>query len=88
MSQEHIELHGSSAFQLRCVDRILSELVRPALDEDSLAPLTRDALTQVGIRVGGDASRKELVEALWGRKRALLRQVNSTGDRGPLQPVA
>jgi hypothetical protein len=88
MSQEHIELRGSSAFQLRRVDRILSELVRPALDEDWMPASTRDALTQVGICVVGDASRKDLVEALWGRKRALLRQLRSPGDWGPMPPAA
>jgi hypothetical protein len=88
MSQDHIELRGSCAFELRRIDRVLSELARPALDEDSIARSTRVALVQLGIFVAGDASRRDLVGQLWDRKRALLRQVSSTSDRGPFRPVA
>ena len=88
MSQEHIGQRGHSAFELRRLDRILAELARPALEEDSMTASTRDALTQLGICVGGDPSRKDLVEALWGRKRALRRQMIVRGDWGPMQPVA
>jgi hypothetical protein len=88
MSQDYIELHGSRAFELRRVDSILSELARPALDEDSIAQSTRVALLQLGICVAGDASRKDLVERLWGRKRSLRRQLSALGDRGPMRPVA
>jgi hypothetical protein len=88
MSQDVIELRGSSAFELRRLDRVLSDLARPALVEDSMATSTREALLQMGICVGGDASRRDLIERLWGRKRSLLRQMSSLGDRGPSQPVA
>ena len=88
MSQEYIELSGSRAFELRRVDCILSELARPALDEDSIAPSTRVALLQIGICVAGDASRKDLVERLWGRKRSLRRQLSALGDWRPMPPVA
>jgi hypothetical protein len=88
MSQEHIELRGSSAVELKRVDRILSELARPALDEDFMAPSTREALAQIGISVAGDATRRDLIERLWGRKRSLLRQMNAINDWGPFQPVA
>jgi hypothetical protein len=86
MSQEHIELRGSGGLELRRLDRVLSELARPALYEDSMAPSTRDALLQMGICVGGDASRRDIIERLWGRKRSLLRQMSALGDRGPMQP--
>ena len=88
MSQEHVELRGSSAFELRRVDRVLSELARPVLDEDSMLPDTREALLQLGICVGGDASRRDLIERVWGRKRTLLRQMSALDDWGPMQPVA
>jgi siroheme synthase (precorrin-2 oxidase/ferrochelatase) len=88
MSQEYIELRGSSVVELRRVDRILSELARPTLNDESISPSTRAAMVQVGIVVSGRASRKDLIERLWGRKRTLLRQVGSLGDWGPMQPVA
>lgn len=88
MSQEFIELLGSGAVELRRVDRILSELARPTLDDESISPSTRAAMLQVGIVVSGRASRKDLIERLWGRKRSLLRQVGALGDWGPMQPVA
>ena len=88
MSQEYVELRGSSAAELRRVDRILSELARPTLDEESIAPSTRAAMVEVGIVVSGRASRKDLIERLWGRKRSLLRQSRYLVNWGPTQPVA
>jgi hypothetical protein len=88
MSQEHIELRGSGALEVRRIDRILSQLARPALVDDFIAPSTKEALAQIGISVAGDATRKDLVELLWGRKRSLLRQINAVNDWGPFQPVA
>lgn len=88
MSQEYVELRRSSAVELARVDRLLSELSRPTLDQDSISPSTRAAMVQVGIVVSGRASRKDLIESLWGRKRTLLRQAGSFGGWGPLQPVA
>ena len=88
MSQEYIELIGSSAFELQCVDRVLSELARPTMDEASMAPATRDALLRLGICVGGNATRKDLIAVLWGRKRSLLRRIKAAGDWGPARPVA
>ena len=88
MSQEYIELRGSSASELRRVDLVLAELARPVLHEDSVATATRDALLQLGICVGGDASRSDIIGRVWGRKRALLRQMSALDDWGPLQPVA
>lgn len=88
MSQDYVELRRSGAIELRRLDRVLSELTRPALGEDSIAPATRVALAQLGICVVGDSSRRDLVERLWGRKRSLLRQMSTTSDWGPYQPVA
>ncbi|HEX3507097.1 MAG TPA: hypothetical protein VHW94_01780 [Candidatus Dormibacteraeota bacterium] len=88
MSQEYNELRGGTVVELARVERILSEVARPTLDEDSLAHQTRAAMLHVGIVVSGRASRKDLIESLWSRKRSLRRQVASHGDWGPLQPVA
>ena len=88
MSQEYIELCGSRAFELRRVDTVLSELVRPVVAEESMAPSTRLALLQLGICVAGDASRKDLVERLWGRKRSLRRQLSALDDWGSMPPSA
>jgi len=88
MSQEYIELRGSSAVELARLNRILSELARPTLGEEAIAPSTRAAMVEVGIVVSGRASRKVLIDRLWGRKRSMLRQAGSTGDWGPMQPVA
>jgi hypothetical protein len=88
MSQEHFELRGSSAFELRRVEVVLTELARPVLYEDSVEAATRAALLELGICVGGEASRRDLIERVWGRKRALLRQMSAPDDWGPLQPVA
>ena len=88
MSQEVIELRGSGVIELRRVDRILTDLARPTLDDQSISTATRAAMVHVGIVVSGHASRKDLIERLWGRKRTLLRQVRAHGDWGPLQPVA
>jgi hypothetical protein len=88
MSQEYIELRASRIGELRRVDRILSELARPTLDDESISPSTRAAMVQVGIVVSGRASRKDLIERLWGRKRTLLRHAGSAGNWGPFQPVA
>jgi hypothetical protein len=49
---------------------------------------TLEALLAIGICVAGDASRRDLIERLWGRKRSLLRQMVAVGDWGPNQPVA
>ena len=88
MSQEYIELRGTSVVELRRVERILSELTRPSLDEEAIAPTTLAAMIQVGIVVSGRASRRDLIERLWSRKRSLLRRVGSVGDWGPMLPVA
>lgn len=88
MSQEYTEQRGSGAVELTHVDRILAELARPTLDDDSIPPSTRAALVQVGIVVSGRASRKDLIDSLWGRKRTLLRLSGSPAGWGPLQPVA
>ena len=88
MSQEYVELSGTSMVELRRVDRILSELARPCLEEEAIAPQTRAAMVQVGVVVSGRASRRDLIECLWSRKRSLLRQVARLGDWGPMQPVA
>ncbi|HEY8634919.1 MAG TPA: hypothetical protein VIO34_08150 [Candidatus Dormibacteraeota bacterium] len=88
MSQDYVELHGSGAFELRKLDRVLSELTRPALAEDSIAPATRVAVVRLGICVAGDASRRDLIERLWSRKRSVLRQMSATNNWGPFQPVA
>jgi hypothetical protein len=88
MSQEYIELRGTRVVELRRVDCILSALTRPSLAEDSIASETRAAMVQVGLVVSGRASRKDLIERLWSRKRSLLRQDGAGGDWGPLQPVA
>jgi hypothetical protein len=88
MSQEHIEQRGLSTIELCRIDRFLAELARPTLDDSPVAPATRTALVQIGIFVGGEASRKEIIERLWGRKRSLLRRMGALGDWGPLGPVA
>ena len=88
MSQDHIELRGSNAMELRRVDRVISELARPILDEDSMSLSTREALLLLGICIAGDASRRDLIERLWGRKRSLLRQMSAVAGWGPMQPVA
>lgn len=88
MSQEYIELRGPRVVELRRLDRILAELARPTLDEESIAPSTRAAMVEVGVVVSAGASRRDLIERLWGRKRTLLRQVGPLGARGPVQPVA
>jgi hypothetical protein len=88
MNQDYIELRGTSAFELRRLDRAISDLARPALDENWMPQSTRDALLQLGICVGGDASRRDIIERLWGRKRSILRQMSSLSNWGPTQPVA
>ena len=88
MSQEYIEHRGSSVIELRRVDRVISQLARPVLSDDSMPPSTMEALLALGICVAGDASRSDLIERLWGRKRSLLRQMNELGDWGPARPVA
>ncbi|MDQ6880419.1 MAG: hypothetical protein M3082_22480 [Candidatus Dormibacteraeota bacterium] len=88
MSQEYIELNGSYAFDLQCVDKVLSALARPTTDEDWMKPSIRDGLLRQGICVGGHASRADLIALLWGRKRSLLRRISATGDWGPARPVA
>jgi hypothetical protein len=80
MSQEGIEL--------RRLERILSELARPTLHHESITLSTRVAMMQIGLVVSGQASRRDLIERLWGRKRTLLRRLSLVGDRGPMQPVA
>jgi hypothetical protein len=88
MSQEYIELRGSGACELRRVDRILAELARPVIDEDAMPPATRESHLHLGICVGGEASRKDLIARVWARKRTLLRQMAAVDNWGPPQPVA
>ncbi|MEA2629423.1 MAG: hypothetical protein QOJ10_1883 [Chloroflexota bacterium] len=88
MSQDYVELPGSGASELRRLDRVLSELTRPSLAEESIAHPTRVALAQLGIFVAADASRRDLVERVWGRKRSLRSQMSSRNDWDTFQPVA
>jgi hypothetical protein len=88
MSQDFMELRGSRVVELRRLERILSDLARPTLEEESMAPATRAALMQIGVVVSGEPSRRYLIERLWARKRSLLRQEVSGGAWGPWQPVA
>ena len=88
MSQDFMELRGSRVIELRRLERMLSDLARPTLEEESMSPSTRAALMQVGVVVSGEASRRILIERLWARKRNLLGQGGSSADRGPWQPVA
>ena len=88
MSQDFRELRGSSVVELRRLDRILSGLARPTLEEESMAVSTLVALREIGIVVCGKASRTHLIERLWARKRTLLRRAGSVGEWGPWQPVA
>jgi hypothetical protein len=64
MSQDIMELRGSRVIELRRLDRILTDLSRPTLEEVSMAPSTRAALMQVGVVVSGEASRRHLIERL------------------------
>jgi hypothetical protein len=95
LSQEYLELRGPSGFELRRLDRVLSELARPTLCEmppaphkDPVATSTREALLELGVCVSGEPSRRDLMESLWGRKGLLLHQLGSAGDWGPMRPVA
>lgn len=88
MSHDFMELRGSRVIELRRLDRILSDLARPTLEEDSMPPSTRAALTEIGIVVSGEASRRHLIQRLWARKRTLLRDRRSRVQWGPWQPVA
>jgi hypothetical protein len=88
MSQEHVEIRVPTVIELKRVDRVISELARPALDENPMSAATLEALLALGICVAGDASRRDLIERLWGRKRSLLRQMVALGGWGPNQPVA
>jgi hypothetical protein len=88
MSQDFMELRGSRVIELRRLDRILSDLARPTLEEDSMAPSIRAALMEIGIVVSGEASRAHLIERLWAHKRNLLRRAGQRADWGPWEPVA
>jgi hypothetical protein len=43
MSEEYVELRGSTLIELTRVDLILCQLARPTLDEDSIPTSTRAA---------------------------------------------
>jgi hypothetical protein len=53
-----------------------------------MKPSTQDGLLRLGICVGGQASRTDLITLLWGRKRSLLRRISAADDWGPMPPVA
>jgi hypothetical protein len=89
MSQGTLEFTGGHAFELTRVNRALAQLARPGSREEWLSPLTRADLVGLGVFAGARAPlRHELIERLWSRKRALLRQAANADGWGPGLPVA
>jgi hypothetical protein len=89
MSQGTFEFNGGHLFELTRLNRVLSQLNRPALCDEWLTPMTKAELGDLGVFAAGHLpQRKELIERLWSRKRQLLRQAAADDGWGPEFPVA
>jgi hypothetical protein len=77
---------GSPWVQLHHLDRLLAQLTKPAVPGTGLPPSVREQLHALGLPTRGTVRREELIEHVWGRKRPLLRQLESDDD--PIPPCA
>lgn len=79
-------MFGSRWHQLQVLDHLISEIARPSLAQETLSPSVSDQLRALGLSVGRSPRREELIAELWGRKRPLLRELNTFQD--PIPPCA
>jgi hypothetical protein len=72
--------------ELNRLDRILAQLTRPSPLDASLPAALNDQLRALGLSLGREPRREELIAELWGRKRPLMRQLYAFDD--PMPPCA
>jgi hypothetical protein len=74
---------GSPWHEICRLDRILAQLTRPSLEGSGLSPALRDQLRDLGLPLRRAARREELIAEVWGRKRPLLRRLDTSDDTPP-----
>jgi hypothetical protein len=80
------EAFSSPWHELYRLDRVLTQLTRPAVVGARVPPAVRDQLRSLGVELDGSARREELIAEVWGRKRPLLRRLYDADD--PIPPCA
>ena len=87
MNTGRIAMSISYAEELRRLDHVLDELTRPG-GRQTVPEMLLPELRDLGVIVDANATRKELVERLWSRKRSLIGQISAFGGPGGATPVA
>ena len=72
--------------ELRVLDRLLAQLTRPVPAGEALPDGLNQQLLDLGVMLGGAPQREDLVAEVWGRKRPLIRNLDTFDD--PLPPCA
>jgi hypothetical protein len=88
MKDGRYQFPGEEMRELRLLDRLLAEVARPVPSESWAIPFSDSELTDLGLVVPGSLDQKALIERLWGRKRILLRSIETDPDGGLMPPVA
>lgn len=74
---------GSAWQELYRLDKVLAQLTRPSLPGSGLPPSLRDQIRSLGLPVHRATRREELIAEVWGRKRPLLRRLDTSDDTPP-----
>lgn len=74
---------GSAWQELYRLDKVLAQLTRPSLPGSGLPPSLRDQVRSLGLPVHRATRREELIAEVWGRKRPLLRRLDTPDDTPP-----
>lgn len=74
---------GSPWHELYRLDRVLAQLTRPWVDGSDIPPTLREQLHDLGLPIRRTVEREELIAEVWGRKRPLLRHLDSLDDIPP-----
>ena len=69
--------------ELYRLDRVLAQLTRPWLDGSDIPQALRDQLRDLGLPLRRAVGREELIAEVWGRKRPLLRRLDTLDDTPP-----
>ena len=88
MKDGSYQFPGEEIRELRLLDRLRAEVARPVPSDSWALPFAASELHDIGLFVAGSLDQKALIEQLWGRKRLLLRSIETDPDGGLMPPVA
>ena len=87
MNTGRIAMSISYAEELRRLDHVMADLTRPG-GRQTVPKWLIPELRDLGVVVNASATRKDLLERLWARKRSLIGQLSSFGGPGETTPIA